>query len=982
MPVSLQKSPGPIRFLGNRRQCESYTLSFAIFEADLAGHLRNLRAKLVSVSHLFRGTDIGKIWIRPKAIDHALGDTDESFVVTVPEFAHDHKIASMSVRVLLEPNPLFATSEVIWLRVFGPALETLLDRGCRANRLHLQRMPGTPQSIPVSGRRVYRYWAPEYRLFRDGALLTAKSILNKSAARRCVLTTLDMTSYFDNIDPSFLLDAEFITETVEAASKSGTPFDPVEYAEATAGLLESYAMFWATVGEVVGVKRTLGLPIGALTSRLVANLALVKLDRFAASRPSVRYYARYVDDILIVEEPGPGDELPARGAVQRLVPLDATRTTPKQYVLDSTRLGRPRSNFMIQATKLRVFDLNGEQGLEYLDAVQADMQRVSSERRRFLDPWGEELDHTVIASPNAEPVRVLRDADALSLRKLAVNTVSDKVETAAAMLNRDEARRFSRMYLGKAGRLATDWSRWVDLLDVSLRILGAALMSSDEETANEIVEAILQRAASLDASDGRPFKISWGESELVGPASRRKLREWVEERLTEVVCASVPFDTKGFIPMDVNALKNGMTLQSRKLGAVGLFSRTKHLAAADLRLADRETDHAMGAPTKRHSLTKLRALRNELVGDEMFARREVGIKNFLSASKDANDDVYRGLSVVELLLMVRPPSYFDVLFRWLRAERPVAGLLEVVNAVRGTRYMSVPMTEDGNRVRVASDGSFSEAGDESTDEDWWKSSLTSPVLTVERQKRLARILNHAIYAARYARGRPTLLVLPELSLPRRWVRQVCMFLNHTTPTLSMVAGLEYDIVKASVFNEAFAYLPRPFHSASAWIWTKRRPAHHEGHELTRLHFSFAVRRESRRFVTMLSDHGAFIPLICSELLEVDTRSELLGSVDLVLVPAWNSDTTSFEYLVHSAPLELHSFIAVANNGIFSDCRIRAPYSETWQREVCRLIARNGNEAIVADLAIGDLRAFQRDSEGYPAKKRWKPVPPGYVWRKG
>jgi hypothetical protein len=28
-------------------------LSFAIFEADLAGHLRNLRAKLVSVSHLF-----------------------------------------------------------------------------------------------------------------------------------------------------------------------------------------------------------------------------------------------------------------------------------------------------------------------------------------------------------------------------------------------------------------------------------------------------------------------------------------------------------------------------------------------------------------------------------------------------------------------------------------------------------------------------------------------------------------------------------------------------------------------------------------------------------------------------------------------------------------------------------------------------------------------------------------------------------------
>lgn len=124
-----------------------------------------------------------------------------------------------------------------------------------------------------------------------------------------------------------------------------------------------------------------------------------------------------------------------------------------------------------------------------------------------------------------------------------------------------------------------------------------------------------------------------------------------------------------------------------------------------------------------------------------------------------------------------------------------------------------------------------------------------------------------------------------------------------------------------------------------------------------------------------------MPLICSELLEVDTRARLLGQVDLLLVPSWNTDTTSFEALVQSASLELHSFVAVANNGNYSDCRVRGPYADPWRRDASRLICRGHNETVVTDLPLGQLRRYRNNPTQYeidrtPSWPRWKPTPPG------
>lgn len=955
-------------------------LAFARFENDLAANLRKLQPSTSDAAGLFRSVDPGAVWVRPKSIvQKQNGPGDGSSFIWVPERDHDHQIQEMSVRVLLEPTPEFAISEVLWLRAFGPALDAVLAESCLGNRLYLK---GEPAQIPVGGRRIYHYWAPAYQRFRANAIKTAKSCL-LDGNRRCVLLTLDLNTYYDSIDPSFLLDEKFIETVVEAAANVDVPFDTAAYHAATEGLLQGFAAFRAKIRRVVGVKRDCGIPIGSLTARLIANLALAVFDHHVERIPGVRYYARYVDDILIVHEPE--DDLPASASTEvgRFVNLDALKTRADRLVIDENAVERPGSSFVIQAKKLRVFDLRGDQGLEYLVAVEAEMQRVSSERRRFLDPRAEELDYMIMASPNAEPIRALRQADALSLRRLAVSTMSDKVSTAAAMLDRAEAANFSRRFLGKVGRLATDWSRWVDLIDVSLRVLGSALISGDEETANEIIDALTARAASLDGGSSPSFGIQWGDAPLSEVSARKKLKEWVEEQLVEVIASATPFDSSGLALPGLRVLKNGIHVRGKLLRGRALFNRAKLLAAADLRLVDRETDQLIGSPHISRPQASVQSLQSSLAQDTEYFSRVPSIQRFLDVCSELRDPTFAPLRPLELLLLFRPPTYVDVLFRWLRSERPIGELTQVVNAIRGTRYSEAPMVynEDSCTVHIEPPtqphvGEVRETklilGNLCTEDAWWEASLTKPTLTDERQQRLTRVINHALDAAKRSDDCPALLVLPELSLPRRWWRQVCSHLARSEPTLSLVAGLEYEVVGKKVYNEALAYFPRPFFSAAMWMWTKRRPAHHEAPELQARGFMFAKRAEDRRFVRVSSEHGMFVPLICSELLEVDTRAQLLGRVDFVLVPAWNPDTTSFEYLVHASALELHSFIAVVNNGLFSDCRIRGPYVEAWRREVCRLLSRGENEVVSAVIPVHLLREYRADPKGYDMRiKEWK-----------
>jgi hypothetical protein len=389
--------------------------------------------------------------------------------------------------------------------------------------------------------------------------------------------------------------------------------------------------------------------------------------------------------------------------------------------------------------------------------------------------------------------------------------------------------------------------------------------------------------------------------------------------------------------------------------------------------------------------------------DADLSARLATIDEFVDRCEELGDRPWL-MPAARLFLCTRPPSYFDIARRWLyRVEKDgfaadvFERLLAIVNAVRGTEYRdTVGQVINPSTVSIESlwagdppPGSSSPLdpriilGNLSVTDDAWAAAATrtahapynAPLLTRDRLHGLARVIEKA---TRVARGRVSaVLVLPELSLPRRWFRTVS---NHVVRLgrFGLVTGLEYlhDPMHQHVRNQVFAVLPGPFSSAATWPWTKRLPAREESVQLGKLRpaVSFPPAPPSSVPRTVVkSAWGSLSVLICSELIEARRVADLLGRVDVVLCPAWNSDTSSYDHLIQSAGFQLHSIIAIANNGHYSDCRAWAPRSERWERDLCRLIERDVDDIVHVDIPLAALVAFH---SGRPVKG-WRPLPPDW-----
>ncbi len=348
------------------------------------------------------------------------------------------------------------------------------------------------------------------------------------------------------------------------------------------------------------------------------------------------------------------------------------------------------------------------------------------------------------------------------------------------------------------------------------------------------------------------------------------------------------------------------------------------------------------------------------------------------------------MSELDILLMTRPPSQFDIAARWAKAGRSMAELASTTNAVRGNRYSAdVIRQPHGHVVDIATAGLEPNPvsdilvvlGNLRTSDDHWAAAANgTPILTRQRMAAIGRVVNEAI-RLRHWKKKPTMLVLPELSLPKRLLRPLARRL--VQEGINLVAGIEYSQSASGVVNETVGVFAPGFSVSAVCWWPKTLPARGEERELLKLVPPVKFARHNNQPACINTDWGAFSILICSELLDVKLRASLLGQIDVLIVPAWNPDTTTFDHTVQTTANDLHCFVAVANNAKYSDSRLHLPADKRHERDGCRLISRSDDSVIAVEVSAESLRAFQRRSLATPQAKHdgFKPLPPGYSFRR-
>jgi hypothetical protein len=98
-----------------------------------------------------------------------------------------------------------------------------------------------------------------------------------------------------------------------------------------------------------------------------------------------------------------------------------------------------------------------------------------------------------------------------------------------------------------------------------------------------------------------------------------------------------------------------------------------------------------------------------------------------------------------------------------------------------------------------------------------------------------------------------------------------------------------------------------------------------------------------------------------QLTDIENRLRFQGKIDALFLPEWNQDIESFSSLVESAALDIHAYIAQANNRRFGDSRMRAPMKLHYRRDVIRLKGGLNDYFVVGEIDYISLRRFQSHS---------------------
>lgn len=962
-------------------------VELATFERDLVRNLRLTTDLINSGEGLFDNVTCDNLWLVPKSLSPSDASDDKTEWIGLARPAQAPPTLEIQVRA--QPAPSLAIAEVLFLWSFGAGLDGLLSDSAVGYRLDIKDL-----TVSHTRRWLFEYWPDRYQEYRSAPVRAAVNHLERGAESVTVVSA-DLSSFYDSVDSRFLTSPSLVSQLAQWSRSRDQFFDEDEYLQQAESLHRLYEGFRASASRLTGLPWPTGIPIGPLTSRLVGNLALASLDRWVLGSDDTVSYRRYVDDFVIVSQDATLPARPQEEVLRTLLPL-SNPSDPESLTLDTTILDRDGCAFTIQTAKLRVHHLAGAAGAHFLRSVDRDFLELVSDRRAFLDDStfledsAARVAHT--RKEDGTPIRALRDADRVRLQKFALSTALASLERVAELTDATSARAAAIATQVRIAEVLDGEADWLAEFELALRLLRLAVASGDVETTQQSLERMAGLWGEPEVLRARITELTHHRRPIRNEDAWSHLRDYLHARQLETMASAVsPGAARAGLGLGVTLVHQG-----GKVGIEAIRDVAQLLASADLRARDRETD-GLGWTHDGFDEAAFAAL----VADGELRERFDRIDSFVRQCQALGDDLWAAPAPI-LFLSPRPPSYFDVARRWLAGvdsrgfgEDIFETLLGIVNAVRGTEYYdpvglcvdeaTVTILGPHNTIFGPTQDPRVILGNWPVGDPCWEGAATRtpgsnagrPLLTLGRLKSLARTLAKARLAARAGSGQPSLLVLPELSLPRAWLRDVA---HHVAGTwqMGLVAGLEYahEVSRRHVRNEVVGVFPGTLGSVATWLWTKGVPAREERALLAKRRppLAFAPKRGVMRRPVVHSDYGSLSVLVCSELIETRQVADLLGRVELVLVPAWNKDTASYDHLIQSVGLQLNAVVAVANNGEFSDCRAWAPRYRRWARDLCRVIARGEDEITYVDVPLAELRAF-RASGGVTPPKKWRALPP-------
>lgn len=927
----------------------------------------------------------------PKREYHEIND-EKGLIFASPaeKWAHFHspspgrgtpKRPTAEFRVMAECSVDFHILSALWIMKVGHLFDAKLQACAYGNRL--RRSQNGKDINPYSLGSFKPYMKP-FRDWRDNGIKVMRAALHEG--KNIVAVTADVSSFYHKLDSSFMLDRGFISNRLNL--KLDAEQSKIHQ------LFIRALQVWAT-----NTPLKMGLPVGLPASAVVANMALIDLDRVIEQQVVPLYYGRYVDDILLVMENGAGFR--STGDVwewlfersDKMLSWVHEKKTEIAFKPLYLQNDTNESKIRFSNSKNKVFILSGDTGVALVDAIVHQIQERASEWRampRLPSSAGYVATNLLAAAQgDGEAADSLRKTDVLTMRRAAFAINLRDLEAYERDLPPDAWQTHRQVFLRAFTQHILVLPQFFDLAIYLPRVVRLATACEDFEQLRDIIDA-LDRICSQVWQDCEIKIKSFGDDgnrESIDIVSTMDIFTKWKTQLFNTVRESI---SAAFPP---RLSKAGGEEWRRYMASY------KPIFDTDLFMSWPETAKEF---QKRHA--KLFScdlahmpFRFIALPAEMMAQRGIPGKRAVTECIEAGDllpdtildgtkQLCRWIKLNGLpygvLFATRPynlPELF-LLNRDLCTENGTLALKTVVKSLRGFNVEGkIPHFDKHGVLKIQDDDVPSNCGIavsswRTSVGSWTAAAMASPDPDIDRYSRLSRLLDGVIAEPKHSRY----LVLPELAMPARWFIRIARKLNGRG--ISLITGIEYlHSGRARVRNQVWAALSHNglgFPSLMIYRQDKQRPALHEELELQRLG-GLRMRPEKTWIYPPIVQHGnfCFAFLVCSELTNISYRAALRGRVDALFIPEWNQDTETFNALVESAALDVHAYIIQCNDREYGDSRIRAPLRDSWKRDVLRVRGGITDYCVIGQIDIQALRQFQ--SSHRSPDKPFKPVPDGF-----
>lgn len=252
------------------------------------------------------------------------------------------------------------------------------------------------------------------------------------------------------------------------------------------------------------------------------------------------------------------------------------------------------------------------------------------------------------------------------------------------------------------------------------------------------------------------------------------------------------------------------------------------------------------------------------------------------------------------------------------------------------------------------------------------SMIGKPNLSYKKLNEIYQVLNKA------KSTKCDIVIFPEISIPIYWMQEIVEFSKRNE--IAIIFGLEQFSMRKFTYNYSVAVLPFrdgvyknvyvDFELKSLYSPEERKIIEGHGYKVPKY---TGVKPKIIHY-----KKNYFSVLNCYELTDINYRADLVGKVDFVVAIEHNKDTNYFSNIVGSVSRDIHAYIIQVNDSKYGDSRITQP-SKTDLMDLAKIKGGEDVVLLTSTLDIENLRKFQKKSHILQAEdKSYKQTPPNFL----